>query len=214
MKPFVVQRYHESLSSEDIQDIIADNAAMIKGNLSLKTQCVWFLNFVSETMKCLHWTTSLVTHEIDGDDSFITRFLINNPMTEEVFIMLQMVKGHNAAADTINQDFLNYEFKGVFNGLDQYNSSVLSMLPYEGLRTGIYNYLKSLTVGDSGVIKTFEPYMHLNDPKLGLFKAVRYFPEDIDGQSFNITVQILMPTEPMAATNPVMIEKARQERAN
>lgn len=183
------------------------DVALLKLDDRISKAILHFFTFVSWTMHGINGAKCITSFTIE-EDVLVIQFTICNPLNGEVFLLAQLCRNANGGYNSMQREFAELKYNNVFKSVSPLTTSVLNVLPFDSVRSETFKYLGQLCEGSSEQVEQ-QNYLHLNDIKLGYFKACRYFPEIEDSATFNITLQILMKPVLEDACTEQLLEEAR-----
>ena len=213
--------YHTRLHDVEVAEVMADTTHIPMGEL-LRSAIYRFLMFAQHAMRDVMDTDCVFIFSYE-DKVCQCRFLLNNPLTGQVFLMVQLSQGLEEALQALEYDFNKREYKRVYQYVTPDTTSVLNHFPWKSVRDSLFAYMSDLSVPavkptflpwGTAALEMIKTYCHLNDTEGGALKAVRRFPAESGFSEFNVTVQMHIPTNADAECTADLLEEMRHAVMN
>lgn len=208
--------YHTRLHDEEVAEIMADTAH-IPMSETLRDAIFHFMKFAQAAMLGVMNTDCIVMFTYE-DNVCQCKFLLINPLTRQVLLLVQLAQGLDEALNAIEREFHHRKYKKVYRTVSPDTVSVIRTMPWASVRKSLYKYISLLSEVEKkkyamshGLIdvEKIRVYSHLNDVQQGCLKMVRRYPAEAGFKAFNITVQLHMPAQADAPITYEMLEEAR-----
>ena len=194
--------YRNSLSQEQIQDIMGDTAVLgldERYSVVLMMVLMFFSKIVNDAFG-MKYIVEFDYREADimtPEGELVTAvplsqlsLLMKNPVSEDnLCLYIKLHKGQNVTALALLKEFTENQFRDVYCFPNEENVTALNAMPHSGLRRALKDLVFELgkSLDQQNVIDVTQ-YAHVNLEQRGLFKMYYYFPN----MNVNLTIQSAM----------------------